>query len=148
MKIEKTEKRPEEPKLPKVEIDSILRKSKGDALPLIPGRVSGLIGHKEAVRCVCFAPDGTVAASGCKDGLVKLWDIRTGEEIGTLPLQAHQVGSAAFTTDGKYLITSSFPQIDIDDLNAEKLAAIAAKAKLIDKMGLILEHFDFHSCGP
>jgi WD40 repeat protein len=41
-------------------------------------------GHEAAVRSVAYAPDGSILASGSRDGRVGLWDGRTGALLGTI----------------------------------------------------------------
>jgi len=58
-----------------------------------------------------LSPDGKILAAGDSNGLVRLWDMATGDEL--LPhLQAHSesVVSAAFSPDGKVLATASLDQ--------------------------------------
>jgi WD40 repeat protein len=38
-----------------------------------------LKGHKEAVVCVAYSPDGKTLASGSRDETIKLWDVATGK---------------------------------------------------------------------
>ena len=42
-------------------------------------------GHMRLVRCLAFAPDGTLASGG-KDRLIKLWD-RNGKPVRTIDLR-------------------------------------------------------------
>jgi WD40 repeat protein len=67
-----------------------------------------LPGHANGTRCVGFAPDGRILASGGEDGLVRLWDTNTGEERIGLEWHLDTVCSVAFAPDGMTLASGSF----------------------------------------
>jgi serine/threonine protein kinase len=64
-----------------------------------------LKGHKDAVFSIAFSPDSeTIAsASGFWDKTIKLWDVKTGQEIYTLKGHKDGVRSIAFSPDGTML---------------------------------------------
>ena len=66
----------------------------------------GTLRHGAEVRSVSFSPDGVVAA-GLWDGTIKLWDIATQQNIGTLPGHTKPVTSVAFSRDGTTLASGS-----------------------------------------
>ncbi len=39
---------------------------------------------KSPVKGVAFSPDGTSIGCACTDGIVRIWDLATGEEVATL----------------------------------------------------------------
>ncbi len=61
-------------------------------------------GPKTGSYAVAFSPDSRTLASG-HDGVVKLWDVRTGEVKGTLTGYRSYVCSLDFTPNGRYLVS-------------------------------------------
>ena len=76
--------------------------------------LSTLRGHTDPVRSVCFSPCGEKIASGGgfqygnKDYSIRIWDAKTGEQIGS-PLRGHSavVNSVCFSSDGTQLTSGS-----------------------------------------
>ena len=71
-----------------------------------------LIGHIERITLVGFGTiDGRPAVvSGSRDGILRLWDARTGEPIGA-PLEPHTAGitSVAFgAIDGQLIVSGIY----------------------------------------
>jgi WD40 repeat protein len=73
-------------------------------------------GHKEEVWCVAFSPDGTRALSGSGDygrkkqvidGVARLWDLETGQELFRLEGHKGVIKSVAFSRDGHRALSGS-----------------------------------------
>jgi WD40 repeat protein len=88
-------------------------------------------GHDDAVSVVAFTPNGNRAATGARDGSVRLWDAETGTVIGRpLPGNPSGVVSLTFSADSGVLAvggiddtTQLWPATaDIDDLCAKMTA--------------------------
>ncbi|MBD2535023.1 trypsin-like peptidase domain-containing protein [Nostoc flagelliforme FACHB-838] len=61
-----------------------------------------------SVVSVAFSPDGKTLASGSLDGTIKIWNVRTGQEITTLQGHSSSVRSVAFSPDGKTLASGDW----------------------------------------
>ncbi|KAF8084363.1 hypothetical protein N665_0721s0020 [Sinapis alba] len=69
-------------------------------------RISASIdGHKDAVLCVSFSPDGTQLASGSGDTTVRLWDLYTQTPMFTCTGHTNWVMSVAWSPDGNHLVS-------------------------------------------
>jgi len=62
-----------------------------------------LTGHTGEVKSVAFSPDGELIASGSADGIVNLWDSRTGAINRTFREPDSEVVAVSFSTGGKVL---------------------------------------------
>jgi WD40 repeat protein len=73
-----------------------------------------LRGHTDAVRCVRFSHDGRWLASSSgngANGVVKLWEVTSGQPIRTLTGHSSWVENVVFSPDGRLLLSaSSFDQ--------------------------------------
>ncbi|CAD8116883.1 unnamed protein product [Paramecium primaurelia] len=52
-------------------------------------------GHSRTVLSVCFSPNGNTLASGSADQSIRLWDVKTGQEINS-PNQIYKDSFAQF----------------------------------------------------
>lgn len=67
-----------------------------------------LDGHLNYVFCVDFSPRGNILASGSYDESLRLWDIRAGCSIRTIPAHSEPITSARFNGDGTVIVTGSY----------------------------------------
>lgn len=64
-------------------------------------------GHSNFCFSVKFSPQGNLIASGSFDETVKVWDVRTGECVSTLPAHSDPVTGVDFNRDGTCIVSSS-----------------------------------------
>jgi WD40 repeat protein len=78
-----------------------------------------LRGHTVEIYQVAFSPDGKTVATAAWDGMVKLWQVATGEELLTFHRQAGVVWSVAFAPNGQYMAigagTAGMPELTMWD---------------------------------
>ncbi len=63
----------------------------------------------EHVLALAFSPDGRILATsaGYAEGIIRLWDVASGSELGTLEGHRSWVGAMVFWSDGKTLASAS-----------------------------------------
>ncbi len=66
-----------------------------------------LEGHRNDVLCVAYARDGATLASGDADGIVRLWDVPSGQARARLAEHGGPVLSVAFSPSGQILASAS-----------------------------------------
>ena len=82
----------------------------GDSNALVWSIESGMriglpIEHPKLITAADFSPDGSRIASGCEDGVVRIWETGTGHLLRDFPLSDGPVLDVIFTQDGEKLIT-------------------------------------------
>lgn len=66
-----------------------------------------LAGHIGAVTSVAFAPDGRRAATGSRDGSIRVWHVASGREMLRIEETGHPITAIAFTPDGLLIVSCS-----------------------------------------
>ena len=75
-----------------------------------PLLIASFEGHRSEVAAVSFPPDGTLLASGSRDGTIRLWNVATRERIATLEGHTDGVAAVSFSPDGTLLASGSWDQ--------------------------------------
>jgi WD40 repeat protein len=67
---------------------------------------------QEIAATLAISPDGTMLATGggYTDGVIRLWDLASGKELGKLPGHRAHIGDMQFTKDGRRLLSGSGDQ--------------------------------------
>ena len=87
------------------------------ALVLEPPRLAGTTTwaidsrrHRGPIVCMAVSPDGTRAATGGADGLVRIWNLDTGELDKALLRHRHHLFTMAWSPDGTLLATHAWSE--------------------------------------
>ena len=64
-------------------------------------------GHSDYVKSVAASPDGNYLASSARDGIIIIWDAKSGEKLKTLKGHSCDVDSVWWSPDGNYLASGS-----------------------------------------
>jgi len=70
-------------------------------------RETQLVGHRDFVSGLAFAPDGRLLATGSMDGTIRLWDTASGRESARLSGHMQETTDVAFSPDGATLASVS-----------------------------------------
>jgi WD40 repeat protein/serine/threonine protein kinase len=58
-------------------------------------------------QAVAFSPDGRFVLTGKLEGLVQVWDAKTGQRVNSLEAHDREIRALVFSRDGRYLATAS-----------------------------------------
>lgn len=78
------------------------------------------VGHKGYINTVTLAPDGSLAASGGKDGMAMLWDLNDDKHLYTLD-HNDTINALCFSPNRFWLCAATGPTINIWDLESKML---------------------------
>merc|ERR1719353_2675898 len=81
---------------------------------------TNLAGHTGVVYTVAISPDGSLCASGGKDGIVMLWDVNDGKHLYSLDAGS-TVNSLAFSPKNYWLVAATDVAIKIWDLENKNI---------------------------
>ncbi|WP_315788213.1 WD40 repeat domain-containing protein [Fischerella sp. JS2] len=74
---------------------------------LVKKRPLATLVHYNNISKITISPDGQTLASGDTQGVVKLWDLNSGQFIRQFSAHTQVVSDLAFTPDGQTLVTAS-----------------------------------------
>merc|ERR1711937_219545 len=77
-----------------------------------------LIGHTGYINTVCVSPDGSLCASGGKDGTAMLWDLNEGKRLYSLDA-GEIINSLCFSPNRYWLCAATDDSIKIWDLESK-----------------------------
>lgn len=77
-----------------------------------------LVGHKHAINTVTVSPDGSLCASGGKDGQAMLWDLNEGGHLSTLNADK-EINALCFSPNRYWLCAATGSSIKIWDLESK-----------------------------
>ncbi|XP_065920790.1 small ribosomal subunit protein RACK1-like [Dysidea avara] len=75
-------------------------------------------GHNGYLNCVTVSPDGSLCASGGKDGQAMLWDLNEGKHLYTLD-GTNEINALVFSPNRYWLCAATGPTIKIWDLESK-----------------------------
>jgi len=81
-----------------------------------------LKGHSQYVSSVTISPDGSLCASGGKDGVALLWDLNKGEHLYELEANS-AIHTLTFSPNRYWLCAATETQIKIWDLESKSIVA-------------------------
>lgn len=84
------------------------------ALVQAPAKIAGLrswtletVGHRGTVRSVAYSPDGRLLATGCGDGVVRIWDVAAEKVVRGMLGHDGAVNAVSWSPAGDYLASAS-----------------------------------------
>merc|ERR1712031_60087 len=77
-------------------------------------------GHSAYINTVTVSPDGSLCASGGKDGMAMLWDLNEGKHLYALEA-GEEINSLVFSPNRYWLCAAAGPSVKIWDLESKHI---------------------------
>jgi serine/threonine protein kinase/WD40 repeat protein len=61
--------------------------------------------HPSRVRCLTFSTKGDLLVTGCDDGIIRLWNLKSNQLVSSLGGHKEKIRCVGFSKDGSYLIS-------------------------------------------
>jgi len=84
---------------------------------------TNLIGHTGYINSVTVSPDGSLCASGGRDGTAKLWDLNEGKHLYSLedPASKDQINCLSFSPNHYWLVAGTDSAVLVWDLETKQV---------------------------
>jgi guanine nucleotide-binding protein subunit beta-2-like 1 protein len=82
--------------------------------------LTNLVGHDGYINCVTVSPDGSLCASGGKDGVAMLWDLHEMKKLSTLEAE-DTIHALCFSPSKYWLCAATAGFVKIWDLESKRL---------------------------
>jgi guanine nucleotide-binding protein subunit beta-2-like 1 protein len=83
---------------------------------------TNLVGHTGYVNTVTISPDGSLCASGGKDGTAMLWDLNVGQHLYSLPANS-EIRALSFSPNRYWLCAATNNGLRVWDLENKQVVA-------------------------
>lgn len=81
---------------------------------------------------ILFSPNGSLLAVGAKDGSLRIWEIKTGEQIRSFKDTTASIQKIGFSKDGRKLVASTSSRIEVWDV---------ATGEILDAVNIDVQSF-------